>query len=100
LAWSRWSAPHGNAPRCSTFPRGPRKYTLAAFSVACVPPGRRAPYGLASHPAVFRPPSKDAGHGTLTGAGGADPDHPRYAGRPAVRHVTQQTGQRRRSSSQ
>jgi hypothetical protein len=45
LAWSRWR--------------------LAAFSVARVPPVRRAPCGLASHPAVLRPPSKDLGHGTL-----------------------------------
>src|SRR4029453_16342032 len=45
LAWSRWP--------------------LAAFSVARVPPVRRAPCGLASHPAVLRPPSKDPGHGTL-----------------------------------
>jgi hypothetical protein len=45
LAWSRWP--------------------LAAFSVARVPPVRRAPCGLASHPAVLRPPSKDLGHGTL-----------------------------------
>ncbi len=45
LAWSRWP--------------------LAAFSVARVPPVRQAPCGLASHPAVLRPPSKDLGHGTL-----------------------------------
>jgi hypothetical protein len=38
---------------------------LAAFSVARVPPVRQAPCGLASHPAVLRPPSKDLGHGTL-----------------------------------
>jgi PadR family transcriptional regulator PadR len=45
LAWSRWP--------------------LAAFSVARVPPVRRAPCGLASHPAVLQPPSQDLGHGTL-----------------------------------
>jgi len=67
VAWSHWFAPHGNAPRCSTFPRGPRKYTLAAFAVARVPPLRRAPGGLASHPAVLRPPSMHLGHAKLAG---------------------------------
>ena len=38
---------------------------LAAFSVARIPPVRGAPCGLASHPAVLRPPSKDLGHATL-----------------------------------
>jgi hypothetical protein len=40
LAWSRWCAPHGSAPRCSSFPRGPRNYTLAALSLAHVAPLR------------------------------------------------------------
>jgi hypothetical protein len=58
LARSRWCAPHGDVPRCCTFPPGPRKSPVAASSVARVPPVRRAPCGLASHPAVLRPPSK------------------------------------------
>jgi nickel/cobalt exporter len=41
------------------------RWPLAAFSVARVPPVRRAPCGLASHPAVSGPPSKDLGHATL-----------------------------------
>src|SRR5262247_3594784 len=41
------------------------RWRLAAFSVARVPPVRRAPCGLASHPAVLGPPSKDLGHRTL-----------------------------------
>jgi hypothetical protein len=34
LARSRWCAPHGDVPRCCTFPPGPRKSTVAASSVA------------------------------------------------------------------
>ena len=41
------------------------RWRLATFSVARVPPVRRAPCGLAMHPAVLGPPSKDLGHGAL-----------------------------------
>src|SRR4029453_11481649 len=71
LARSRWCAPHGNVPRCSTFPRGARRHTLATFSIARVAPVRRAPCGLASDPAVLGPPANDLGHATLAGRRGS-----------------------------
>jgi nickel/cobalt transporter (NicO) family protein len=49
----------------SLFALARSRWRLAAFSVARVPPVRRAPCGLASHPAVLGPPSKDLGHATL-----------------------------------